>query len=257
MQELRGVDDLASPAEVVHQIFHRAGRALGVSTPYEADQKMWVEKVKGAEDSIRADVEDSGDPFLAALKLSVAANLIDCEFRERLRPGFSLKTLLEEARELKLVIDQSESLRQTAAAASRILFVHETAGELFFDRLLIETLGKAASSVTSVLRSAPSLGGALEADALNIGLEKVATLTDPGVDCRGLLLGSSSDKFIEEYEAADLVIAKGQAAFETLEEASSGPSKEKKAVFFLLRVRCAVIAGELGVSPGDCVVERH
>ena len=71
------------------------------------------------------------------------------------------------------------------------------------------------------------------------------------------MLGSSSDKFIEEYEAADLVIAKGQAAFETLEEASGGPSKEKKAVFFLLRAKCAVIAGELGVSPGDCVVERN
>ena len=257
MQDLCGVDDLASPAEVVHQIFRRAGRALGVATPYEADQKRWVEKVKGAEDSIRAAVEDSGDPFLAALKLSVAANLIDCEFRERLRPGFSLKTLLEEAPELELVIDQSESLRQTAAAASRILFVHETAGELLFDRLLIETLGKSAGSVTSVLRSAPSLGGALEADALDIGLDKVATLTDPGVDCRGLLLGSSSDKFIDEYEAADLVIAKGQAAFETLEEASGDPSKEKKAVFFLLRAKCAVIAGELGVSPGDCVVERN
>ena len=82
MQDLCGVDDLASPAEVGHQIFHRAGRALGVATPYEADQKRWVEKIKGAEDSIRAAVEESGDAFLAALKLSVAANLIDCEFRE-------------------------------------------------------------------------------------------------------------------------------------------------------------------------------
>ena len=168
-----------------------------------------------------------------------------------------MKTLLAEAVDLKLVIDQSESLRQAAADASRILFVHETAGELLFDKLLIESLGKSPGSVLSVLRSAPSLGGALEADALSVGLEKVATLTDPGVDCRGVLMASSSDKFVQEFESSDLVIAKGQAAFETLEDTSGSSSKEKKPVFFLLRAKCAVIAGELGVSPGDCVVERN
>ena len=256
MPDLCEVDDLASPAEVVHQVFHQAGRALGVSTPYEADQKKWVEKARGSEEPIRAAIQESGDPFLAALKLSVAANLIDCEFRDRLQPGFSLKALLADLDHIELAIDHSEDLRQAVSDASKILFIHETAGELLFDRLLIETFEKDPGAVVSVLRSVRSLGGAIEEDALSVGLDTVATLSDPGVDCRGLRLDSSSDKFREEYNSADLVIAKGQAAFETIEDATGGAPKERRALFFLLRAKCAVIAGELGVSPGDCVVER-
>ena len=257
MQDLCEVDNLASPAEVVHQVFHRAGRALGVATPYEADQKKWVEKAKGSETAIRAAIQESGDSFLAALKLAVAVNLIDCEFRDQLLPGFSLKSILAGIEDIELAIDHSEDLRQAASDATKILFIHETAGELLFDRLLIETFEKDPGAVVSVLRSVPSLGGALKEDALSVGLDTVATLTDPGVDCRGLNLGSSSDKFKEEYNSADLVIAKGQAAFETMEETVGGSSKEQRGFFFLLRAKCPVIAGELGVAPGDCVVERN
>lgn len=255
MRDLCEVDDLSSPAEVVHHVFRRAGKALGVATPYAADQKKWIDAVRGNKDAIREAVAASGDAFLATLKLSVAANLIDCEFREQFQEGFSLKTLLAEMEKVELAIDRSEDLRQSVQDASKIFFIHETAGELFFDRLLIETFEKSPSDVVSVLRSTHSLGGAVEEDARAVGLDKVSTLTDPGIDCRGILLDSSSDKFREEFNVADLVIAKGQASFETLEEPSAGSSKEQKRCFYLLRVKCAVVAAELGVSPGDCVVE--
>ena len=261
MQELCEVDDLLSPAEVVHQIFRRASKALGVATPYAADQKKWIEGVCGNEDSIREVVAGSKDPFLAALRLAVAANLIDCDVPGQFQEGFSLKTILEMQKRLEgeaqMAIDKSEDLRQAVEDASQILFVHETAGELFFDRLLIETFGKEPSGVVSVVRSTPSLGSATEEHAHAVGLDKVATLTDPGIDCRGVLLDLSSDKFREEFSRADLVIAKGQAAFETLEEVSVGHSNDQKRCFYLLTVKCAVIAAELGVSAGDCVVEGN
>lgn len=261
MQELCEVDDLLSPAEVAHLVFRRASKALGVATPYAADQKKWIDAVCGNEGSIREVVAESKDPFLAALQLAVAANLIDCEAPEQFHEGFSLKAILGIQKGLEggaqMGIDKSEDLRQAVAEASQILFVHETAGELFFDRLLIETFGKEPSEVVSVLRSTPSLGSATEEHALAVGLDKVATLTDPGIDCRGILLDSSSEKFREEFNRADLVIAKGQAAFETLEEVSGGSSNDQKRCFYLLTVKCAVIAAELGVSAGDCVVEAN
>jgi len=259
MQELCEVDDLLSPAEVAHLVFRRASKALGVATPYAADQKKWIDGVCGNEDSIREVVAGSKDPFLAALQLAVAANLIDCEVPEQFQEGFSLKVILEMQKRLEggaqMAIDKSEDLRQAVSEASQILFVHETAGELFFDRLLIETFGKEPTEVVSVLRSAPSLGSATEEHARAVGLDEVATLTDPGIDCRGILLDSSSEKFREQFNKADLVIAKGQAAFETLEEVSTGNSGDQKRCFYLLTVKCAVIAAELGVRAGDCVVE--
>ena len=54
---------------------------------------------------------------------------------------------------------------------------------------------------------------------------------------------------IGRFEATDLVIAKGQANYETL-------CNEKKQVYFLFRVKCRVMAETLGLRIGDFVLER-
>jgi hypothetical protein len=255
MQELARAEDDATPAEIVHAVGRRAARALGVGSPYLPDKRRWLEAAAGAEASLREAIRASPDPFREALKLSVAANLIDCEFRDEVVPGFSVKTIREEGQGLVFAVDNAEELRQAVAGAGRVLFVHESAGELVFDRLLIETFGKPASSVVSVVRESSSLGSATREDAEAVGLERVARVIDPGIACRGIPLSAASEDFREEFAAADLVVAKGQAAYETLEGEGGEINGARKPTFFLLRVRCTVIARELGVEVGDCVVE--
>jgi uncharacterized protein with ATP-grasp and redox domains len=51
------------------------------------------------------------------------------------------------------------------------------------------------------------------------------------------------------YNAAPLVIAKGQANYESLSTADSR-------VFCLLQIKCPVIAGDIGESVGDIVVRQ-
>lgn len=255
MQELSRTDDDATPAEIMYDVARRTARSLGVSTPYAPDKKRWLEAALAAEASLRKSLEDSSDAFLLALRIAVAANLIDCEFRDEIRPHFSVSNLREEASELRFAIDNAEDLRQAASAASRILFIHDTAGELFYDRLLIETLDKPADAVVSVVRESASLGGATEEDAQAVGLEQVARVIDPGIGCRGIPLSACSKSFREEYVGADLVIAKGQAAFETLDGDGGEIDGSRRPICFLLRVRCDVMARELGVDVGDSVVE--
>ncbi|MBD3366866.1 MAG: DUF89 family protein, partial [Candidatus Eisenbacteria bacterium] len=57
----------------------------------------------------------------------------------------------------------------------------------------------------------------------------------------------AGDAFRDLFDRADLVIAKGQGNYETL----SGVSRE---VVFLLRVKCPVIARDIGATVGDCLV---
>lgn len=52
----------------------------------------------------------------------------------------------------------------------------------------------------------------------------------------------------QELGRADLIISKGQANYETL-------SDVPRNVFFLLKAKCPVIAGHLGVQVGDLVLE--
>ncbi len=256
-QELCRVDELVSPAELIHAVVRRGARALGISAPYSPDKKRWLEETTSNEAVVREAIGAGGDAFARALRLAVAANLIDCEFREEIVPGFSLKSLIGGLDDLTLALDASEDLRQDLASAERVVFVHDTAGEAFFDRLLIEQLEKPPEQIVSVVRESPSLGGVTREEAVAAGLDAVARVVDPGIACRGIPLSSCSQGFRAEYAAADLVIAKGQAAYETLEGEGGEIDGERPRIYFLLRVKCDMVARELGVAVGDCVVEMN
>ena len=264
MQDLCRVDELMTPAEMIFSISRKASKTLGVTDPFAAEKKRWSDEVNGNLDVIRAKVDESPDPFRKALELSLAANLIACETRDGLvraghgsASGFNLVSLLAEVDALPFADENVEDFRESVAQADRILFVHDAAGELFFDRLLIETLQKPADSVASVVRESPILGCATREDAKAFGIDEVARVIDPGIACLGVPLSACSKGFREDYAAASLVIAKGQAAYETLEGDSVELDGSAKETYFLLRVRCDVMARQLGVAVGDCVLEPN
>lgn len=257
MQELDRVDDVATPAEVIHAVFRRTTKTLGVPNPFQEEKRRWIEETTSNVDWINAALEAAADRFQAALQLSLAANILDCEFRQEIVASFSLKSLVAGFQEVPFQPDNVEDFRQAIERAERVLFVHATAGELVFDKLLIETFGKPRERVFSTVRESPVLAHATREDADGVGLEDVANVVDPGIDCLGLPLSACSEEFRAIYEKADVVIAKGQACFETLEGGESRVGGERKETFFLLRAKCPVVARQLGVAVGDSVLEAN
>ena len=78
-------------------------------------------------------------------------------------------------------------------------------------------------------------------DARAAGLDEIVEVMDNGRDAPGTLLSWCSPEFQSEMQQADLIVAKGQAQYETLSE-----DPEPGRLFFLLKVKCPVIAGDLG-----------
>ncbi|MBC7333397.1 MAG: DUF89 family protein, partial [Actinobacteria bacterium] len=60
-----------------------------------------------------------------------------------------------------------------------------------------------------------------------------------------------SKEFINEYNKADLIIAKGQGNYEAL-------SDEEKNIFFLLKIKCPVVVESFNsrYKLGDIVVDK-
>jgi hypothetical protein len=255
MQDLARVDDKATPAEVIHLAIRRTGKTLGLADPYAGEKKRWAEETTGNADWIRSVVNRFPDPFAAALRLSIASNILDCELRADVVKGFSIKALVEGFMEVPFEPDNVEDFRQAVQTAERILFIHDAAGEIFFDRVLIETFKKRPSAVVCAVRDSPILLYATGEDALAAGLDKVAQVIHPGLDCLGAPLNACSEEFREHYRKADVVVAKGQAAFETLEGKDSQIDGAEKAIFFLFRVKCPVLARHVGAAVGDSVLE--
>jgi hypothetical protein len=256
MQDLARVDDKATPAEVIHGVARRTAKTLGVHDPYLEEKKRWVSDTTGNADWIRSVVDGAPDPFLAALHLSIAANILDCELRQEQVPkSFSLKTLVEGYSSLPFARDNVEEFREAIAGAGKILYVLDSAGEAFFDRLLIEKFGKPQSAVVAVVRQSPILADATREDAVAVGISKVADVISPGIDCLGIHLSSASQELRDHFETADIVVAKGQACYETLENTDFPSGEGEKPMFFLLRVKCHLLARHLGAAVGDCVLE--
>ncbi|MBI4601122.1 MAG: DUF89 family protein [Planctomycetes bacterium] len=255
MAELADSDARAPPAEVVHAVTRRAVKVLGVADPYAEEKRLLIEEALALEGRARAAIEAAPDPFAAAVKLSIASNILDCELRQDFARAFSLKGMIESCGEIPLSGELVGELRSALDNAGTVLFVHSSAGELPFDRLLIERAGKPRERVVSVVREAPILAQATREDASLAGLDRVAAVRTPGADCLGLPLNACSEDLRAAYAAADVVVAKGQAAFETLEGKDARLAGEDKPIFFLLRVKCALLARQLGASVGDLVLE--
>jgi uncharacterized protein with ATP-grasp and redox domains len=82
-------------------------------------------------------------------------------------------------------------------------------------------------------------------------MDRVADLISNGYDAPSTLLEHCSPGFLEVFNRADVVISKGQGNLEGL------LGKTDKEVYFLLMVKCEVIADALGVKKGDFVVKKQ
>ncbi|MBN1422363.1 MAG: DUF89 family protein [Planctomycetes bacterium] len=233
----------AAPAELAHEVLRRTARTLGVSDPYADRKALWNEEVLGAEEGIREEIAGAGDPLAAALAASAAANVFDSE----LEGDPDVAAIRVAAARAELAGEAIEDFRSDLEKARQILFIHDSAVEILLDRILIERIGP--ERVTSVVRAVPVVADAVEADAARAGFNPGGGIVDPGIDCLGLPLSQCTNRFREIVGRSDLIVAKGQACYETL--AGVGVP-----LYFLLRVKCAVMAEELGLSIGDLVLER-
>ncbi len=97
------------------------------------------------------------------------------------------------------------------------------------------------------VKGSPVINDATFADAHEAGLDQVAEIMDNGTDAPGTVLHLCSPEFRKVFESTDLVIAKGQAHFETLNEVD-------REVYFLTQIKCPVIARHYRMQAGDWVV---
>ena len=104
--------------------------------------------------------------------------------------------------------------------------------------------------MTYVVKAEPIINDAIGEDAVAAGIEPVAKIIDNGSDAVGTLLDDCSTSFRKHFEEAELIIAKGQANYESLSD-SQAP------LFFLLQAKCSVIARDLDVPEGAVVLKQQ
>jgi uncharacterized protein with ATP-grasp and redox domains len=231
-----------TPAETGYHVHRIVREMTGDKDPYKLVKEEATGKALPLLPRLREIVAQADDPLEQAARIAIAGNIID------LAPGvqFTLEATLERVLHQPFAINDLEALRQALSQAGSILYLADNAGETVFDRVLIETLEQ---PVIYAVKGGPTLNDATREDAVAAGLEEVAEIVSTGSDAPGTVLESCSPAFRQLYDQAELIIAKGQANHEALDEGG-------RRLFFLLQVKCPVLGREVGAEPGSIVLKQ-
>jgi len=179
--------------------------------------------------------------FSNYLRLAAAANAIDF-FRD--------PNLVEDEvrRSVDFVIDDSQRFEARLEAASKILYLADNAGEIYFDLPLVKYMRRFAD-VTYVVKPSPVQDDATLEDIKKAGLQsEFGRIMTTGIASPGIIFALASDEFKQEFESADLIFAKGMGHYEALSEL---PRQGK--FFYCLMAKCKPVARSLGVPVNSYV----
>jgi len=237
----------STPPEMA-QITHRIIREeTGNADPYAAIKAESTRLALKLSEEARGVIAGASDPFRMAVRFSIAGNILDFALASA-RNRLDLDNFIKDTR-FKVLDDTAfEQLRNAIEQAATILFLGDNAGETVFDRLLIEQMPGA--DIFYAVKGSPVINDATLEDARAAGLDHVAELVENGSDAPGTILEDCSESFQKLFKKADLVIAKGQANYESL-------SNVTRPAFFLTQVKCPVIGQDLDKPVGSWVVLKH
>lgn len=238
--------DFRDPPPAMGQRIHRTIRkVMNDPDPYRKIKERFTRVALDLYPGLKKRVQQSADPMVTAIRLAIAGNIIDFGPRSDLGEE-DVEPTIEQALTAPIEGDP-EPFRRAVRNAKRILMLADNAGEIVFDRLLIEELDP--RKVTVAVKGSPAINDATLEDARAAGVDQIVEVIDNGSDAPATILDDTSESFRERFQQADLVIAKGQGNFETLNEV-------RKNIFFLLKAKCPVIARDLGCEVGSLVLAR-
>ena len=233
-----------SPPAMAQKIHWFIREITGVDDPYLEVKNRFNTLALQLYPKLKQQIEASIDPIETAVQLAIAGNIIDFGVNSDIEPSQVERTIAES---LKDPLD-AESLgvfKDVISQAKDILYLGDNAGEIVFDRLLIEQLP--FEKITFVVKGGPILNDAVMEDAQIVGLTDIVNVIDNGSDAPGIILDDCSETFRRRFDKSDVVIAKGQGNYETLNDVD-------KTIFFLVRPKCNVLAQHLGYEIGSLVL---
>lgn len=230
--------DLPEIASNVHRIVKRI---TGNFDPYAQLKDKYNRWALEFYPKLKFIVKKSMDPLLAASKIAIAGNVID----------FGPKVDIDLEREVECIVDSELAindigkLKGSLGKSSRLLYLSDNTGETVFDRILVEELLKHDVKVVYAVKDAPIINDATFHDAEVAGITSLTKVISTGTDSIGIIFKECSSEFLKEFQDSDLVISKGQANYESLN------GVKNKEIFFLLKIKCPVIAENINAKTGS------
>ncbi len=242
---LRGrVWDITSP-EAIEDVWKKIVAKVNSRDPFFEAKLSQNEKIMLLYPFLEKMVNEAADPLKLAVKLSILGNSMDFMVADS---SLAVEESIAAKAKLPLSNNSYSQFRQQLTATRHLMIFGDNAGEIVFDRLLIETIKKHHQpQITFVVRSVPTLNDATIREAKAVGIDRIATVIENGIDgpLPGTILSRCSDEVNELVRQSDLIISKGGGNFDTLDEERKHLNKK---ISFLMLSKCAPHFDNFGVK---------
>lgn len=239
---LAAMDFSLTNPEIIGAVFRILKEHIQNEDPYLEIRNYYNELFSTHSRDLQEKIQQAPQPFHQAIKYAILGNIIDFNPMHT----NSIETILQwfsSAEEQVLTIDHTEQLLSALSSAKTLLYLGDNCGEICLDLLLLQMIRERFPQLSLYfgVRGKPVVNDSIEADAYQVGIHQYATVISNGDDSLGTILPRTSPEFQAVYQKADVVLAKGQANYESLNE------ERDKHLFFLLMAKCDVIANLIGV----------
>ncbi len=244
--EIEKVDLNFPPANISKIVYEIVTELSGVEDPFKSIKEKSNKEALSMLPELKNIVSSSSDPLYSALHVAVAGNIIDLGIGHPYDLARDVKKVLNS----KFEIDNYEQFRKDIKEFKKLLYLGDNAGEIVFDRVLIEELLKSSLDIKFCVKSKPIINDATVEDAVMAGITEIVPVIETGNNSIGVDLENGSEEFKREFFEAEIIIAKGHGNFETC--AGLGLN-----IYFLLKAKCDVVSQALSVKTGDIVFKKQ
>ncbi|VAX32503.1 DUF89 protein CxxC subfamily [hydrothermal vent metagenome] len=245
LEDIRRTDTSKTPAHSTTFV-HRKIRGLLGCDPFREIKQRYNRIALGLYPRLKSLVDESRDPLWTASRLAIAGNVIDFGIYKEV----DIEAEINRSLKGEIVWDDYADFSASLDSTEEVLYLIDNAGEIVFDRILIETIRDRGKRVIAVVKGGPVINDSTIEDALEVGLQKICEVKDNGSDAIGTILEWCSEEFRMLFYRAPFIISKGQGNFETLMNVD-------KEVFFLFQAKCDVVSGFLGVANGSMLLVEN
>jgi damage-control phosphatase, subfamily I len=237
--------DTSQPPAYTTTFIHRKIRQMLGKDPFREIKARYNRIALNLYPSMKTLIDKSPEPLCTAARLAIAGNIIDFG----IFTSIDIEGTVDRALNTNLAVDDYATFKDAVADTDEILYLTDNAGEIVFDRLLIEHLSASGKKIRTAVKGSPVINDSTMFDAEESGLTKICEVIENGSDAVGTILPWTSSGFQKAFSDARLIISKGQGNFETL----TGIDKN---IFFLFQSKCNVVSNELGLPKRAMLLKK-
>ena len=241
---LRGLNwDITCP-EIAELVIRDIADLMDDEDPFKAIKALQNRKAMAIYPWLKSLIQAAPDSLYLAVNLAIYGNHIDVMMKHG--ESMDIKALVEEKLNFLVPRDDFSTLKKRIKGAKLIVYFGDNSGEIVFDKMLIEAVKKKWDpEIVYVVRSCPALNDVTMEEAKAVGMNETASLMENGIDgpFPGTLLRRCSNNLMDVVKDADLLISKGGANYESLEEETMG-----KDISYLFLTKCPPLCRNLHTS---------